>query len=120
MKPRGSVFSRLCREIFLGGDEYRTVKGRKTPFPAAMIFRAALITVLLLILTFTLIRISEVGAELAAMRKEAVTLADKEDKLRDELDRKYPYADREAAASDMGYAKDNGKAVVLPSEEEEQ
>lgn len=118
MKHIIAFFRRFIHEMFYGGKEYRTVKGKKSPFPFGTVLGTALVTVLLLTVTFLLIRISDVSAELSSMKKEAVALEKKENDLRDELERKYPLAEREAAAEALGFSRDNGETVILPPETE--
>jgi len=103
----------LFRDIFIGGKGYQTVKGEKTPFPAITVLCAAGATVLFLILVFSLIQVSEISSEIAAMKKEMITLAAKEDKLQGELDHKYSFQEIENTAAALGLSKENGQKVIL-------
>ena len=106
----------LFRDIFIGGKEYKTVKGKKTPFPIMTVLCAAATTVLFLILVFSLIKVSEISSEIASMKKEMITLAAKEDKLRGELDHRYSFQEIENTAAALGLSAGNGQKIILEKE----
>lgn len=114
MADRQQVFARLIADIFSGGRGYKTVKGKKTPFPFATVLLTLLITALLLGITFTLIRISEVSSDIAELKIRLVTLTAKEEKLQDERNHKYSYLDILDTAGELGLSADNGQVVVIP------
>lgn len=106
----------LFRDIFIGGKEYKTVTGEKTPFPIMTVLCAAATTVLFLILVFSLIKVSEISSEIASMKKEMITLAAKEDKLRGELNHRYSFQEIENTAAALGLSAGNGQKIILEKE----
>ena len=108
----------LIRDAFFGGNEYRTVKGERSPFPIAVIVGVVTTTILFLMLMFSLIRMSELSSSIANMRKELVSVAAKADTLEGEFNRRYPYTEIIAYAEEHGLSADGGRVVILPDEEE--
>lgn len=106
----------IFRDIFIGGKEYKTVKGEKTPFPLMTVLCAVVATILFLILVFSLIKVSEISSEIAAMKKEMITLAAKEDKLQGELDHRYSFQEIENTAAALGLSEKNGQKIILEKE----
>ena len=102
----------IFRDIFIGGKEYKTVKGEKTPFPLMTVLCAVVATILFLILVFSLIKVSEISSEIAAMKKEMITLAAKEDKL----DHRYSFQEIENTAAALGLSEKNGQKIILEKE----
>ena len=117
-KPSENLIVGLFRDAFLGGNEYQTVKGERSPFPFAVIAGVIVTTLLFLMLMFSLIRMSELSTSIANMRKELVTVTAKADTLEGEFSRRYPYAEIEAYAEEHGLSADGGRVVILPDEEE--
>ena len=74
-KKKPNFFITLLRDIFFGGKGYKTVTGEKTPFPLAIILTSVIATGLTLAMVFSFIKISEVSASIASMKKELVTLS---------------------------------------------
>ena len=112
-KGKKNFIATLLRDVFVGGDGYETVKGERTPFPFAVIGIAVVTTALFLIIIFSLGRISELSSEIASMKKEMVTLSEKEDKLRGDLGHKYSFREIGSAAAELGLADDGGNLIIL-------
>ena len=115
MPPKGkkNFIATLFRDVFVGGDGYKTVRGERTPFPFATIGISIVATALFLIIIFSLGRISELSTEIASMKKEMVTLSEKENKLRGDLNHKYTFREIGSAAEELGLAEDGGNLVIL-------
>ena len=107
----------LIRDAFFGGNEYKTVKGERSPFPVAVIAGVATTTLLFLMLMFSLIRMSELSASITNMRKELVSVSAKADTLEGEFNRRYPYTEIIAYAEEHGLSANGGRVVILPDEE---
>lgn len=118
-KPSENLIVGLFRDAFLGGNEYQTVKGERSPFPFAVIAGVVVTTLLFLMLMFSLIRMSELSSSIANMRKDLVTVSAKADNLEGEFSRRYPYTEIVAYAEEHGLSADGGRIVILPDENEE-
>lgn len=115
-QKKQSSLAKLLRDIFTGGKGYRTVKGEKTPFPTAVVVCSFAATILFLALVFAFIKVSNISAEIAGMKKELITLSSEKDTLQGELDRKYSFEEIENTARDLGLSKNNGQTVILDEE----
>lgn len=118
-KHRENFLVGLIRDAFFGGNEYRTVKGERSPFPIAVIVGVVTTTLLFLMLMFSLIRMSELSTSIANMRKELISVSTKADMLEGEFSRRYPYTEIIAYAEEHGLSADGGRVVILPDEEDE-
>ena len=117
-KRKENFLAELIREVFFGGNEYRTVKGERSPFPIPVIAGVIVTTLLFLMLMFSLIRMSELSTSISKMRKELVSVSAKAEMLEGEFNRRYPYTEIIAYAEEHGLSADGGRVVILPDEEE--
>lgn len=117
MKQKLQIF---LLDIFFGGKEYKTkTDTKKTPFPFITVFLALVSTVLILCTIFSLIHISELSAEIAAFKKQTVSLTAKKESLENELDHRYSFAEIIEAAKELGFSADGGKIVYVDPDHEE-
>ena len=117
-KRKENVLAELGRDVFFGGNEYRTVKGERSPFPIPVIAGVIVTTLLFLMLMFSLIRMSELSTSISKMRKELVSVSAKAEMLEGEFNRRYPYTEIIDYAEEHGLSADGGRVVILPDEEE--
>ena len=104
----------LFLDIFFGGREYKTKNAaKKTPFPFITVFLALVSTVLILCTIFSLIRISELSAEIASLKKQTVSLYSKKASLENELDHRYSFAEIIDSAKELGFTENGGKVVYV-------
>ena len=120
MKQKLQIF---FLDIFFGGREYKTkTDTKKTPFPFITVFLAFVSTVLILCTIFSLIRISELSAEIASFKKQTVSLYSKKASLENELDHRYSFAEIIDSAKELGFTENGGKVVYVepdrPKDEE--
>ena len=96
-------------DIFFGGREYKTkTAAKKTPFPFFAVFLAFISTVLILCTIFSLIRISELSAEIASLKKQTVSL--------------YSNTEIIDSAKELGFSEGGGRVIFVEpdrSEDEE-
>ena len=117
MKQKLQIF---ILDIFFGGREYKTKAAeRKTPFPFITVFLALVSTVLILCTIFSLIRITELSAEIASLKKQTVSLASKKASLENELDHRYSFAEIIESAKELGFSEDGGRVVYIDPNESE-
>ena len=117
MKQKLQIF---FLDIFFGGREYKTqADTKKTPFPFVTVMLALLATVLILCTIFSLIRISELSAEIATLKKQTVSLAAKEASLRNDLDHRYSYAEIIEISKELGFYEDGGRIIYVETEKDE-
>lgn len=110
-------------DIFHGGQEYKTKPDEtKTPLPLKTVGLFACATLLTLILIFSIIKITDISAEIASLKRQSVSLAAKKQSLENELDHRYSFAEIIEAAEALGFAENGGKTVYIEtaSGEEEQ
>lgn len=117
-KRKENFLAELVRDVFFGGNEYRTVKGERSPFPIPVIAGVIVTTLLFLMLMFSLIRMSELSTSISKMRKELVSVSAKAEMLEGEFNRRYPYTEIIDYAEKHGLSADGGRVVILPDEEE--
>ena len=117
-KRKENFLAELVRDVFFGGNEYRTVKGERSPFPIPVIAGVIVTTLLFLMLMFSLIRMSELSTSISKMRKELVSVSAKAEMLEGEFNRRYPYTEIIDYAEEHGLSADGGRVVILPDEEE--
>ena len=111
MKQKLQIF---FLDIFFGGREYKTKNAaKKTPFPFITVFLALVSTVLILCTIFSLIRISELSAEIASLKKQTVSLYSKKASLENELDHRYSFAEIIDSAKELGFTENGGKVVYV-------
>ncbi len=117
MKQRLQIF---FLDIFFGGREYKTkADTKKTPFPFITVFLALVSTVLILCTIFSLIRISELSAEIASLKKQSVSLYIEKDSLENERDHRYSFAEIIESAKELGFSAEGGKVVYVEPDQEE-
>lgn len=101
-------------DIFFGGREYKTkADTKKTPFPFITVFLALISTLLILSTIFSLIRISELSSEIAALKKQTISLIAKKDSLENELDHRYSFAEIIDSAKELGFSEDGGRVIYV-------
>ena len=112
MKQKLQIF---FLDIFFGGREYKTQAATKRkPFPFITLFLALVSTVLILCTIFSLIRISELSAEIASLKKQEISLADKVVSLENQLDHRYSIPEIRAFAIDtLGFSESGGKIIYV-------
>lgn len=104
-------------DVFFGGREYRTKNAeKKAPFPLFTVALFIISTALILVTIFSVIHISELSSEIAALKKQTVSLIAKEESLENELDHRYSYAEIIEAAKELGFAENGGKVVYVEPE----
>ena len=108
-------------DIFFGGRQYKTTADtQKTPFPIATVSIAAITTVLLLSLIFSLIKISDLSAEIASLKRQTISLSSKKASLENELDHRYSFAEIIESAQALGYSENGGRVVYIETGEKEE
>lgn len=101
-------------DIFHGGQQYKTTEdSEKPPFPVKTVLLSALTTVLMLTLIFSLIKISDLSAEIASLKRQTVSLSAKKDSLENELDHRYSFAEIIESAEALGFAEDGGRVIYI-------
>ena len=110
-------------DIFYGGREYKTTSEpdhQKTPFPLKTVALTVCVTALILSLIFPLIKISDISAEIASLRRQTVDLSVKKASLANELDHRYSFAEIIGTAKELGYAENVGKIVYINTSAQEE
>ena len=111
MKQKLQIF---ILDIFFGGREYKTkAEAKKTPFPFITVFLALISTILILCTIFSLIRISELSSEIAALKRQTISLVAKKDSLENELDHRYSFAEIIESAKELGFSEDGGRVIYV-------
>ena len=101
-------------DVFFGGREYQTKNAeKKTPFPLIPVALFIASTALILVTIFSVIHISELSSEIASLKKQTVSLASKEESLKNELDHRYSFQEIIEAVKELGFSKDGGKIVYI-------
>ena len=107
-------------DIFFGGREYKTkTAAKKTPFPFLTVFLAFVSTVLILCTIFSLIRISELSAEIASLKKQTVSLYSKKASLENELDHRYSFTEIIDSAKELGFSEGGGRVIFVEPDRNE-
>lgn len=108
-------------DIFHGGQEYQTTADyKKTPFPLKAVALFACATVLVLTLIFSIIKITDISAEIASLRRQTVSLAAKKLSLENELDHRYSFAEIIEQAEALGFAENGGRVVYIETADPEE
>ncbi|MBQ8497498.1 MAG: hypothetical protein IJ489_08610 [Clostridia bacterium] len=101
-------------DIFHGGREYQTTADyKRTPFPLKAVALFACATVLILTLIFSIIKITDISAEIASLRRQTVSLSAKKMSLENELDHRYSFAEIIEEAEALGFAENGGRVVYI-------
>jgi len=101
-------------DVFFGGREYKTKNAEKrTPFPFIPVALFIIATALILTTIFSVIQISELSSEIATLKKQTVSLASKEESLKNDLDHRFSYAEIREAVIALGFSEDGGKVVYI-------
>ena len=104
-------------DVFFGGREYQTKNAeKKTPFPFVTVALFIIATVLILVTIFSIIHISELSSEIASLKKQTISLSDKQESLENELDHRYSFAEIIEAVKALGFSPDGGKIVYIEPE----
>ena len=108
-------------DIFHGGQEYKTTaEQKKTPFPVKTVLFAACATVLILSLIFSVIKISDLSAEIASLKRQTVSLSAEKLSLENELDHRYSFAEIIEAAEALGFAENGGRVIYIETTDAEE
>ena len=110
-------------DILHGGREYKTTpepEQERKPFPWKTVAITVCATILILSLIFPLIRISDISAEIASLRRQTVDLSVRKSALANELDHRYSFAEIIETAKALGYAENVGKVVYIETSEPEE
>ena len=101
-------------DVFFGGKEYKTKNAeRKTPFPLIPVTLFIVTTALILTTIFSIIHISELSSEIASLKKQTISLADKQESLENDLDHRFSFAEIIEAVKSLGFSQDGGKVVYI-------
>ncbi len=101
-------------DVFFGGREYKTKNAkRKTPFPFIQVALFIIATALILAIIFSVIHISEISSEIASLKKQIISLTNKEASLENDLDHRYSFAEIIEAVKELGFSEDGGKIVYI-------
>ncbi|MBR5188453.1 MAG: hypothetical protein IKW18_08280 [Clostridia bacterium] len=112
MKQKIQIF---LLDVFFGGREYKTQAATKRkPFPVIALFLALVSTLLILCTIFSVIRISELSAEIASLKKQEISLAAKVVSLENQLDHRYSIPEiRTFAIEKLGFSESGGKIIYV-------
>ena len=101
-------------DVFFGGREYKTKNAeRKTPFPFIPVALFIIATALILVTIFSIIHISELSSEIASLKKQTISLASKEESLKNELDHRYSFREMLEAVIALDFVEGGGKIVYI-------
>ena len=104
-------------DVFFGGKGYKTQNAeQKTPFPLIPVALFIISTALVLVIIFSVIHISELSSEISSLKKQTISLASKEESLKNELDHRYSFAEIIEAVKALGFSPDGGKIVYIEPE----
>ena len=107
-------------DIFHGGQEYKTsTEQKKTPFPVKTVLFSACATILILTLIFSVIKISDLSAEIASLKRQTISLSAKKLSLENELDHRYSFAEIIESAEALGFAENGGRVVYIETTDAE-
>ena len=115
-QPTSNKFSlkAFLSDVFFGGKEYKTQNAeKKTPFPLIPVSLFVVATVLIMVIIFSVIHISELSSEISSLKKQTISLASKEESLKNELDHRYSYDEILEAVKALGFSPDGGKIVYI-------
>ena len=115
-QPTSNKFSLkiFLSDVFFGGKGYKTQNAEhKTPFPLIPVALFLIATVLIMIIIFSVIHISELSSEISSLKKQTISLASKEESLKNELDHRYSYDEILEAVKALGFSPDGGKIVYI-------
>ena len=108
-------------DIFHGGQEYKTsTEQKKTPFPVKTVLFSACATILILTLIFSVIKISDLSAEIASLKRQTISLSAKKLSLENELDHRYSFAEIIESAEALGFAENGGRVVYVETTDAEE
>jgi hypothetical protein len=62
---------------------------------------------------FSVIHISELSSEISSLKKKTISLAAKEESLKNELDHRYSYEEILEAVKVLGFSPEGGKIVYI-------
>ncbi len=120
-KINGEKIRLFILDIFHGGQEYRTTsEQKKAPLPLKAIGLFFCATALVIITIFSVIRITDISAEIASLKRQTVTLSAKKMSLENELDHRYSFAEIIEAAEALGFAENGGRVVYIETASQEQ
>ncbi len=110
-------------DILYGGREYQTTQQpdhQRTPFPLKTVAITVCATALILSMIFPLIRISDISAEIASLRRQTVDLSVKKASLFNELDHRYSFAEIIETAKELGYEENVGRVVYIDTADQDE
>ena len=101
-------------DVFFGGQEYKTKNAeKKTPFPLIQVALFIIATALILAIIFSVIHITEISSEIASLKKQIISLTNKQTSLANDLDHRYSFAEIIEAVKELGFSEDGGKVVYI-------
>jgi cell division protein FtsL len=113
-KPAKFSLKLFLLDVFSGGQGYRTKNAeKKTPFPLVQVALFIIATALILSIIFSVIHISEISSEIASLKKQIISLTNKQSSLENDLDHRYSFAEIIEAVKELGFAEDGGKIVYI-------
>ena len=115
-QPTSNKFSlkMFLSDVFFGGKGYKTQSAeQKTPFPLIPVALFIISTALVLVIIFSVIHISELSSEISSLKKQTISLAAKEESLKNDLDHYYSYDEILAAVKALGFSPDGGPIVYI-------
>ena len=113
-KPAKFSLKLFLLDVFSGGHGYRTKNAeKKTPFPLVQVALFIIATALILSIIFSVIHISEISSEIASLKKQIISLTNKQSSLENDLDHRYSFAEIIEAVKELGFAEDGGKIVYI-------
>ena len=107
-------------DVFFGGQEYKTKNAeRKTPFPLIPVALFVASTALILVTIFSIIHISELSSEIATLKKQTVSLANKQESLENDLEHRFSYSEILEEAEALNFSQGAGKVVYIEPKSEQ-
>jgi hypothetical protein len=115
-QPNSNKFSLklFLSDVFFGGKGYKTQNAeQKAPFPLVPVALFIISTALIMTIIFSVIHISELSSEISSLKKKTISLAAKEESLKNELDHRYSYEEILEAVKVLGFSPEGGKIVYI-------
>jgi hypothetical protein len=112
--PKKFSLKLFLLDVFFGGREYKTKNAeKKAPFPLIPMALFLISTALILTTIFSVIHISEISSEIASLKKQTISLEDKQASLENDLEHRYSFAEIIEAVKALGFSQDGGKIVYI-------
>lgn len=114
MEKRKNFISSAAETVFNGGDEYKTtVSEKRSAFPLFTVVSAVIITVLIMFIVLSFVRISETDAKLSELKSDITAMTQKSDILSSKISDKYSYSAIEEKCGEMGLGINSPETVDL-------